>query len=103
MAYKVLQIVTNDTLQIAPEWRIWKIGKGGNLVKANGCQLPAGSSSKARSNAKINLFNLLAGKMVEIRNVYKVDGKTVTADVFFNGKHLSEYLNGAGSSATAIE
>lgn len=92
MAYKVLQIISSDTIQVTPEWRIWKLGKGGNLVKANGCQLPEGSSNANHSNAKVNLFNLLAGKTVEIKNVYKIKGKTVTADVYLNGKHLSEYF-----------
>jgi len=92
MGYKVLQIVTCDTIQVSPEWRVWKLGKGGDQVRVNGCQLPKEASSKQRSSAKVKLFNLLSGNKVEIKNVYKVEGRAVTADVFIKGKNVSEYF-----------
>lgn len=103
MAYKVLQIITCDTIQVSPEWRIWSLGKGGNQVRVNGCQLSKNASNKDRSNAKVKLFNLLSGHVVEIRNVYKVDGKTVTADVYLNGKNVSEYFYSSKSLPVAEE
>jgi hypothetical protein len=103
MAYKVLQIVTCDTIKVSPEWRVWKLAKGGDQIRINGCQLPKDASSKVRSKAKSKLHDLLNGATVQIKNIYKVEGKVVTADVFLRGKNVGEQFSQPKQALPAAE
>ena len=91
MSYKVTQVLSYDTVKVTPEWRLWKLKKGGEKIRFFNFKVPLNKS--VQTDVKVKLFNLLNSKSIEVKGVYSVTpDKVAVCEVHFDGKPISEYF-----------
>ena len=99
MAFKVTKVISGNTFQVSPEWRMWNNPAGkrmGDTVQASGYRIPGKGNKSAFQKAKAKLLSLINEKVVELKNPVRMlpdrNKHMVVCDVYLNGKNLTEYL-----------
>ncbi|MBN8703388.1 MAG: hypothetical protein J0M08_10005 [Bacteroidetes bacterium] len=94
MAFKVSQIVSANSFNVSPEWRIWKLRAGGSSVVINNFNVPDKHANRAEYNlVKEKLANLLQYKTVELKPPFSFSKKKeLMCDVLLDGVHINELI-----------
>ncbi|MCC7303441.1 MAG: hypothetical protein IT233_12450 [Bacteroidia bacterium] len=93
MAFKVIKIVNEYTVMIAPEWRVWKHKMGGKKVRATDYSIS--SKADVRRDAKKQLLNNVLGKTIEIRNISGISSSGILmAEIWCEGQSVARLMQG---------
>lgn len=82
-------IVDGDTFTVRGGWS-WQ-GRSGGIIRPTGYDAPELHEASGQT-AKIQLYNLIYGKIVRIGRAYTIDHGRLVCDVYFAGKSLADYF-----------
>jgi endonuclease YncB( thermonuclease family) len=87
--FSVTWVVDGDTFDVSPPWR-WS-GQTGGRVRPAGYDAPELHQPGGQA-AKAKLERLILGRSVELGAAYRIDRGRLVADVYLNGRNLTEYF-----------
>lgn len=93
MAFKVIKIVNEYTVMIAPEWRVWKHKAGGNKVRATDYSIS--TKVDVRRDAKKALLKHVLGKTIELKNISGISGSgLLLSEIWCDGQSIASLMSG---------
>ena len=88
-SFFVTAIVDGDTFDVSPRWQ-WS-AQTGQRVRAAGYDAPELHHPGGQA-AKATLERLILGKSVQLGAAYRIDRGRLVADVYLNGRNLTDYF-----------
>jgi len=86
--FLVTNVIDGDTFEVS-KWK-WN-GNEGTRIRPAGYNAPEMNTS-AGIAAKNKLEMLILGKYVVLGNAYKIDRGRLVCEVYYGGRHLSDYF-----------